>query len=110
MPDDTLNRQLADLENWGKQQYGEEDWNKSIKRLRDQVGDAGIPEPLIRQALKDPNAAANFFQAGREARLQQLQAAQDSRSGNAELARELDMEERAIRQKEREAYRKMKGR
>jgi hypothetical protein len=52
--------------------------DSNIRRFRESVGDAGVPEATMRAAVKDPNAAANFFNAGREARLRMLQQAQDS--------------------------------
>jgi hypothetical protein len=78
MPDDTFNRQVADVETTGKKAYGEKEWDAAIKRLG-QLGQTygGIPEQVMRQLVNTPDAASNLFYAGRNARLAMLQAAQD---------------------------------
>jgi len=111
MPDDQLNKQMAEVDAWGRKQYGDEHWDSNIRRFRESLGEGGaVPEAVMRAAVKDPNAARNFFEAGREARLRLLQQAQDCRDGNPALAAQLDAEDRAIRQRERETYLRAKGR
>jgi hypothetical protein len=111
MADDAFNRQIGDVEEAGKKAYGEKEWDAAIKRLG-QLSQTygGFPEPAMRQIIGNPDAASNLFHAGREARLQMLQQAQDCRSGNPELAQQLDAEERALRAEERRKFNERKGR
>jgi hypothetical protein len=107
MTDETLNKQVLEVESRGKAQYGER-WTANIRRLGQAFGT--IDENTMRQAVRDPNAHANIYRAGEDARLRLLQAAQDSRTGDPATAAELEAEYSDIRAKQRDQYRKMKGR
>jgi hypothetical protein len=107
MADEQLNRRLAEVENEGKQIYGDA-WQSGIRRIGQAFGP--IDENVMRQAVADPNAPANIFRAGQDARLKLLQQAQDCRDGNPVLARELEQEYADIRAREREQHHKMRGR
>src|SRR5262249_25644916 len=91
----------------GKKQFGD-DWEKNMQRLRELSG--GIPEDTLRRTLADPNGISNLNHAGKESRLQMLQAAQDCRYGDATRAAELEREYATLRAKEREEYARSKGR
>jgi hypothetical protein len=97
MTDETLNKQVLEVEARGKATFGEERWTANIKRLGQAFGT--IDENVMRQAVRDPNAHANINRAGEDARLRLLQQAQDSRNGDPATAAELEAEYFAIRQR-----------
>lgn len=82
-------------------------WDRDMDRLRE-VG--GLPEPLVQDIVQDPDGLSRVRHASQEARLMLLQAAQDPRTGNPSRAAALEAEITEIRQQQREAYARSKGR
>jgi len=98
--DPNFNKRLSDLEAQGKQRFGDEGWSTTIAAVGRAVGSAGISRPAMDQILQQADPAAFLNTAGRE------QLIREASEGN----RESDMAYSAMRDKERQAWRKLKGR
>jgi hypothetical protein len=108
MTDDLYSKRMTEVDTRGKEKLGEAEWNLRVQRLREASG--GIPEPVMREVVNDPDAVRTISFAAQESRLQLLQRAQDSRNGDPARARELEQEYAASRAKEREEHARSKGR
>jgi len=83
-----------------KQRFGEQEWGHAIGAIGKTVRPTGIPEDAMRQILQNADPAGVLMNAGKEALLR--------RADDGD--REAEMQFAAIRQKEREHYRKLRGR
>jgi hypothetical protein len=100
MADDPLQRQLAELDRKAKTRYGDDNWQTAVDAVGRAAGSGGIPEQAMKQVLATDDPSGLIYNAAKE------QLLIESDSGN----RESEYKYAAIRQKEREAYRKLRGR
>jgi hypothetical protein len=105
--DDKLTKRLANVEEQGKQKFSDSNWKSAIDAIGRAVKSAGgLSEDQVRNMVAPDDAPANIYHAGKDALLQQLQHAQDGRTGDPALARELEDQYYEIRRHEREHKRR----
>ncbi len=95
-----LKHDVNALDALGKRRFGETEWGHAIDAIGKAVGATGIPEQGMRQILSEADPAGVIMSAGKEALLQRSDAGD----------KEAEYQFAAIREKEREQHRKLKGR
>jgi hypothetical protein len=106
MSDEALDRAAQAVEADGKRRFGEEGWGQSLAAIGKALAAVQKENPdvtagvVVKEAMRRPDPAGALFLAGREALIGQASEG-DHDSENAYSK---------IRQREREEYRRSKGR
>jgi len=97
--DDAFTRKLTQIEQSGRTRFGEANWNTMLEELR-RSNPNGIPLDQMQQVAASPDPDGLLFNAGRHALMDR------ATSGDADAERAY----RALRDGEREQWRKTHGR
>jgi len=100
MNDEAFNRKIHEIEESGKSRFGEDNWKLCMEAIRRSTNNAGIPIDSMRQIASTTDPAHLLFTAGKEILLN------ESDNGN----RESEIRYNAIRNEEREAHKRLRGR